>query len=147
VRLDVGHRTKTLLLNRKWHVNPFNVHLAHCITADVSQGSEYKTVIGLFHDACAQDTWIGRSRVYVMASRAQQAFIAFGKRVLQSFNIIASRVEPCRMSYLFPMLQTRCPEPQLVGKDASVDQMRRDTDLSQMDLFAGDTPCVPVPEK
>jgi hypothetical protein len=147
VRLDVGHRTKTLLLNRLLHVNPSNVHLAHCITADVSQGSEYKTVIGLFHDGCAQDTWIGRSRVYVMTSRAQQAFIAFGKRVLHSFNAIASRVEPSRMSYLLPMLHKRCPEPPPIAKDASVDQMRLDTDLSQMEMYTGEDPCVPVPGK
>lgn len=145
IRLDVGHRVKTLLLNKNLHVNPAHVHLAHCITADVSQGSEYKTVVGLFHDGCAQDDWIGRSRVYVMASRAQQAFIAFGKRVLDAFNTIASRVDRTRSSCLLPMLLNMAQGPTEEREVPSLDDMKRATDLSNMPTYTGIIPCVPVP--
>lgn len=139
IRLDVGHRVKRILASKQLHVNPANIHLAHVITADVSQGSEYATVVGLFHDNCISDTWIGRSRVYVMASRAQQAFIAYGKNVLNAFNTLASRVESPRSSYLLPMLREISMTPrENLDDDTSMD-------MSGQVLCDFGEPCCPVP--
>ena len=139
----LGQRRKTILASRLKHVNPANIHLAHCITADVSQGSEYRVVVGLFHDNCVRDAWIGKSRVYVMASRAQEAFIALGKHVLNSFNILTARMEPNRHSYLRQMLREHAWSPSEVPR-VSLEQMKDMTDRSQSILYTGEMPCVPV---
>jgi hypothetical protein len=144
VDFSSGALQKRMLLDKRVHVDPKAVVLGHGITANASQGSEYNTVVGIVHDTAANDSWVSRGHVYVMSSRAREAFILVGNQVETAFERICGRVEKRRETKLGHVLKNTgfgpyTTPPQPFGPLRDVGTLQLDTDKK--------TPCVPVLEQ
>jgi hypothetical protein len=98
IRIEMPNVIKRILVDKKTHVSPSALHLGHCITSNIAQGDEFNTVIGIMQDV----HWVNRSHIYVMSSRARNAYInisssAHGETI---FNTICERIDPRRITAL-----------------------------------------------
>jgi hypothetical protein len=84
--------------------------MGHCITSNKAQALEYNTVVGVLDDggaACEQ--WVYNSHLYVMSSRAKEAYFLLGKNAESRFRTICARREPRRPTILLPVLLPLLP--------------------------------------
>lgn len=105
-----GTTEKTMFLSKSEHVDPACVQLGHCITSNKAQALEYNTVVGVLDDggaACEQ--WVYNSHLYVMSSRAKEAYFLLGKNAESRFRTICARREPRRPTILLPVLLPLLP--------------------------------------
>jgi hypothetical protein len=143
VTFSHGGCLKRILLNKKLHVDPNKVFYGHCITCNASQGSEYNCVVGVFHDGAVSESWISRAHVYVLSSRAKNAFLCCINSLDPEavFNTVCLRLEPRRSSLLRYLLQQ--------SNLSDIQKSREITtlpDLSKCVLESTDIPCVPTLE-
>ena len=98
VTIDLGYNAQKVMLMKKGvHVDPGSVELAHVMTSNSAQSLEFNTVIGIMEGAM---DWTYDQHIYVMSSRAKEAFIMIGSNAQQKFNKIAHRKETRRVTAL-----------------------------------------------
>jgi hypothetical protein len=145
VEFSSGTMTKRMLLDKQVHVDPSAIHLGHAITVNASQGCEYNTVIGIFHDGTANNQWVCRAHAYVMSSRAKEAFILIANDPITTFERVCQRLQRRRETMLRHLLKTlkiqqqQDMETTTPMEIVSPDLLTLDTDREQ--------PCVPILEQ
>lgn len=108
---------KTVWIEERDGVNPFDIQLGNAITVYTSQGREFPNVVFCVDPIKLGAHWT-KANAYVASSRAQKRFLLLGPRA--EFNAMAARPNAERRTIFHHLLQQQQQQSQVTGTTETI---------------------------